>query len=88
MGTLSNTNINVHHDVTICLFCEIAPGVQLSGKAKLGNEVFIGAEAVLLPNVQVGNSVIIRPEAVMIRNVEDNSVMVGLPARKINDISR
>ncbi len=46
----------------------------------------IGANAVILPNVKVGTNVIIGAGAVVTANVEDNSLMVGVPARMVKKL--
>ena len=53
------------------------------GKVVIGNNVYIGAEAIVLPGVRIGNNVIIGAGAVVTKNVPDNSVVAGNPARVI-----
>ena len=53
------------------------------GKVKIGNEVFIGAESVILPNVEIGNRVVIGANSTVTHSIPDNSVAVGNPARVI-----
>lgn len=52
-------------------------------KIKIGNNVFLGANSVILPGITVGNNVIIGAGAVVTKDVPDNSVFVGNPARYI-----
>jgi maltose O-acetyltransferase len=58
-------------------------GFSKIGVVTIGNNVFIGAGAVILPNVRVGNDVIIGAGSVIADNIPDNSVVVGNPARVI-----
>ncbi|MGV4460543.1 DapH/DapD/GlmU-related protein [Ornithobacterium rhinotracheale] len=61
----------------------------LSYKCKptnIGNNVFLGANAVILPGVSIGNNVVIGAGAVVTKDIEDNSVVVGNPARKISTL--
>jgi maltose O-acetyltransferase len=51
------------------------------GRVEIGNDVFIGANAIVLPNVKIGNRVIVGAGAIVTRNIPDNSVAVGNPAR-------
>ncbi len=53
------------------------------GKVKIGNKVFIGAGAIILPGVRVGNNVIIGAGSVVTKDVSDGSVMTGNPAKFI-----
>lgn len=56
------------------------------GPIKVGNNVHIGAEAMILPNVTIGNNVIIGIRAVVTKDVPDNCVVAGIPARVIETI--
>ncbi|WP_346676740.1 DapH/DapD/GlmU-related protein [Erysipelatoclostridium sp. An173] len=51
------------------------------GKVTIGNNVFIGAETVVLPNVKIGNNVIIGANSIVSKDIPDNSVVVGNPAK-------
>lgn len=53
------------------------------GKVKIGNNVFIGAESLILPNVSIGNRVIIGAKSTVTHSIPDNSVAVGNPAKVI-----
>lgn len=47
----------------------------------VGNDVFIGANAVILPGVRIGNRVIVAAGSVVNRSIPDNCVVGGVPAR-------
>lgn len=47
---------------------------------QIGNDVDIGAGAVLLGNIRIGNHVRIGANAVVVCDVPDNSIAVGVPA--------
>lgn len=47
----------------------------------IGNDVWIGARATILPGVTVGNGVVIGAGAVVTKDVPDNAVVGGNPAR-------
>lgn len=49
----------------------------------IGNEVFVGAESIILPGVTIGDRVVIGAGSVVTKNLESNSVYVGSPARRI-----
>lgn len=53
------------------------------GKVTIGNNVFIGAESVVLPNTKIGNNVIIGANSTVTKDIPDNSVAVGNPAKVI-----
>jgi acetyltransferase-like isoleucine patch superfamily enzyme len=49
----------------------------------IGNDVLIGTNTVILPGVSVGDGAIIAAGSVVIRDVESNSIVGGIPAKKI-----
>lgn len=53
------------------------------GRVTIGNNVFIGAETVVLPGVTIGSNVIIGANSTVTHDVPDNSVVAGSPARVI-----
>ena len=58
-------------------------GYTKVGRIIIGNNVFIGADAVVLPNVVIGNNVIVGAASVVTKDVPENSVVVGSPAKVI-----
>lgn len=53
------------------------------GRVTIGNNVFIGAESVVLPGVTIGSNVIIGANSTVTHHIPDNSVAAGSPARVI-----
>lgn len=53
------------------------------GRVTIGDNVFIGAETVVLPGVTIGSNVIIGANSTVTHDVPDNSVVAGSPARMI-----
>lgn len=62
-------------------------GVSKLGRVNIGDNVFIGAGAIVLPNVTIGDNVIIGAGSVVTKNVPDNMVFAGNPARQICTVS-
>lgn len=52
----------------------------------IGDNVYIGTGAYVMPGVHIGNNVIIGAYAVVTHDIPDNSVAVGMPARVIKSI--
>lgn len=67
------------HDASTKLFL----GLTKIGRVSIGDNVFIGAESVVLPNVKIGNNVIIGANSTITNDVPDNVVVAGTPARII-----
>lgn len=53
------------------------------GRVTIGDNVFIGAESVVLPGVTIGNNVVIGANSTVTHDIPDNSVAVGSPAHVI-----
>lgn len=51
------------------------------GLVNIGNNVFIGAESIILPGVTIGDDVVIGAGSVVTKDIPSNSVAVGNPAR-------
>lgn len=77
--TLTNCRI-MNHDASM----QKATGLTKVGKVFIGNNVFIGAGAIVLPNVQIGNNVIIGAGCVVAKDIPDNSVVVGNPCKIVS----
>lgn len=80
-GTLINVRALAHHDTSIGEFCEICPGVHISGGCTIGNEVFIGTGAVILPGITIGDGAVIGAGAVVNKNIPSGKTALGVPAR-------
>lgn len=50
---------------------------------KIGDNVFIGANAIVMPGITIGNNCIIGAGSVVTRDVEDFSIVAGNPAKFI-----
>lgn len=53
------------------------------GRVTIGNNVFIGAESVVLPNVTIGDNVIIGANSTVTKDIPNDVVVAGNPARII-----
>jgi len=58
----------------------------IRGQVNIGDDAWIGAGAVILPNVRIGKCAVIGAGSVVTKNVDDYAIMAGNPARKIGDI--
>lgn len=78
--TISKNAIILTHDASIKRYL----GYSKIGAVTIGNTVFIGAGAIILPNVRIGNNVIIGAGSVVTRDIPDDSVAVGNPAKIVS----
>ena len=51
------------------------------GRVTIGDNVFIGAESVVLPGVTIGSNVIVGANSTVTHDVPDNTVVAGSPAK-------
>jgi acetyltransferase-like isoleucine patch superfamily enzyme len=80
-------NVTFHtHDGGVGLFRKEYPGINIFGKIKIGNNVFIGSHAIILPGVTIGNNVVIATGSIVSKDIPDNSVAAGVPAKVIKSL--
>lgn len=76
--TITNATILTHDAST-----KKELGYSKIGRVDIGNDVFIGYGAIVLPNTHIGNKVIIGAGTVVTKDIPDNSVVAGNPMRFI-----
>lgn len=70
----------VAHDVILGRFCQISGHCSVNGRARLEDEVSLGAHAVVLPDVVVGRGATVGAGSVAVRNVPPGCTVFGMPA--------
>ncbi len=58
------------------------------GEVIIGDNVFVGVHAIILPNVIIGNNSVVAAGAVVTKDVAGGVVVAGNPARVIKEVSR
>lgn len=66
-------------DGTLRLVTKVAP-------VAIGDDVWIGGNATILPGVHIGSNVVVAAGAVVDRDVPDNCVVGGVPARVLKEL--
>lgn len=56
---------------------------HVAGPVVIGNDVWIGANAVVLPNVTIADGTVVAAGAVVTKDTTPKSIVAGVPARKI-----
>ena len=80
-----NTNCSIDHDCKIKDFVHIAPGVRICGGVYIWTSTLVGAGATLLPNLMAGATVIIGAGALVNSAILDETKVLGIPAKIIDD---
>ncbi len=84
-------NIFIGDDVEIGEMCNISQGVTLGvsgrggarGMPRLGNRVYVGANAVIAGKISIGDDAVIAANSLVMGNVAAKAVMMGVPARMV-----
>ena len=86
---ISNDVMFITHDGGNWVFRHKEPYIDVNrfGKIVVDEYAFIGARATIMPGVHIGKNSVVATGAVVTKNVPDNSVVAGVPARKICDVS-
>lgn len=59
---------------------------NIVGKINIGDNVFIGINAIIMPGVTIGKNSIVAAGSVVTKSFPDNSIIAGVPARKIKSL--
>ena len=85
-------NINVHPQATIGKNCNLNKGCTIgrenrgkrNGVPTIGNDVWVGSNAVVVGKIVIGDDVLIAPNAYVNFDVPSHSIVVGNPGRIIS----
>lgn len=80
------TSTFITHDGGVWVFREQNPTIDIIKPIKIGNNVFIGADCLILPGVTIGDNVVLGARSVVTKDLADNGVYAGVPARFIKSI--
>lgn len=88
-GTMIDMGATLGGRATVGRRCHISAGAILAGVIEppsatpvvIGDDVVVGANAVILEGVHVGNRAVVAAGAVVTRDVPENAVVAGAPAR-------
>ncbi|MBU2996741.1 acyltransferase [Cellulophaga baltica] len=75
------------HDGSTWLFNDEKGRRYLYRRVKIGNNVFIGSNSIIMPGVVIDNNVIVAAGSVVTKSVPTNSIVAGNPAKIIGNYS-
>ena len=76
----------ITHDGGCWIFREECPNLQKFGTIEIKDNCVIGENAIIMPNVSIGPNSIVAAGAVVTEDVPPNTIVAGVPARKIKSI--
>ncbi|WP_304610570.1 acyltransferase [Oryzibacter oryziterrae] len=74
------------HDGSVWVFRDEEPEIDLVRPIRVGNNVFIGFGAIVLPGVTIGDNVVIGAGSVVAKDIPSNCVAAGVPAKVIRSL--
>jgi len=72
--------IGANHGTALGISMRDQPHDLSRAGVRIGNDVWIGAHAVILPGVQIGDGAVIAAGAVVTRDVPEYAIVAGVPA--------
>jgi acetyltransferase-like isoleucine patch superfamily enzyme len=93
LGNHVSIGVNVQfitHDGAVWVLRNLTgqKNLDLFGRIVVGNNVFIGDSAIILPDVSIGDNVIVAAGAVVTKNVAAGTIVAGVPARPISTVEQ
>ncbi|BBI21180.1 hypothetical protein EKJ_20270 [Qipengyuania flava] len=82
----SGVKILTHDGGTSLVFNEEGFRYQRFAPVSIGDSVFVGVNAIIMPGVRVGSNAIVAAGAVVTRDVADGTIVAGTPARVIGSV--
>lgn len=74
------------HDGGVWVFRDNDPSIDVILPVKIGSNVYLGRDTVVLPGVTIGDNVVVGAGAIVTNDIPSNSVAVGVPAPVIKTL--
>lgn len=77
----------ITHDGGVLILRKDDPSLEITLPITVGDNVYLGINAIILPGVNIGDNVIIGAGSVVTKNIPENSVAAGVPAKIIKSLA-
>ena len=87
-------SVNIGERTTLAQYVYICNGTHdlsnsilplLVGDIEIGNDVFVGAKAIILPGLKLGNGSVVGAGSVLTKNTDEFKIYAGNPAKYIKE---
>jgi acetyltransferase-like isoleucine patch superfamily enzyme len=69
------------HDGGVGVFRNEYKDINIFGEIIIGNNVFIGHRAIIMPGIRIGDNVVIGAGSIVTKDIPSNVVVAGIPAK-------
>ena len=77
----------ITHDGGVWVFRNELPALDVVGRIRVGNNVFIGNDCIILPGVRINDNVVLGAGAVVTHDIPPDVVAAGVPAKVISTLT-
>lgn len=78
-----NVAASAGHDVRVGSWSTVSGHCDLTGRCKVGERVFFGSHACVIPGREIGDGAVVGTGAVVVTNVKSGNTVYGNPARRL-----
>ncbi len=82
-GSVALTQAVIGHGCKVGRWCVVAPGAVINARIDLGDGVYVGTNASILPDLKVGAWATIAANSAVVQNVPPGATVMGVPAQII-----
>ena len=72
------------HDISLGNYSSLMASIEIGGHCKIGEDVFIGTSATIIPRRNICSGAVIGAGAVVVKNINDTQTRFGNPAKPLN----
>ncbi len=80
-----NTGSSVDHDCRLGDWVHVGPGARLCGGVEIGHGTLLGVGTSVIPGIRLGEWCVVGAGAAVAGSFSDESLLLGVPARRSND---